>query len=132
MENSGYYFHLEPPNLMLGIGIHKFSKSILKAYRLAVIDPHMGLELERAVQSMEKKTGYIIGSKHYKRVPRGFDPDDQRAVFLKYNGLFCSNERTIPEAFQSARLIDYCLEIYREMSPIHTWLMDVLESFQMQ
>ena len=29
MENSGYYFHLEPSNLRLGIGIYNFAKPYL-------------------------------------------------------------------------------------------------------
>ena len=38
-ESSGYYFHLESPNLMMVVGIHIFSKDLLQAYRDAVIDP---------------------------------------------------------------------------------------------
>jgi hypothetical protein len=48
-ESSGYYFHLEPPNIMLGVGIHTFSKTLLKAYREAVVDPVAGPALVKAV-----------------------------------------------------------------------------------
>ena len=44
-ENPGYYFHLEADNLMLGVGIHGFSKPLLKAYREAVVDADLGPDL---------------------------------------------------------------------------------------
>jgi hypothetical protein len=40
---SGYYLHLEPPNLLLGFGIHNLSKDLLKAYREAVVDRSLDL-----------------------------------------------------------------------------------------
>ena len=39
LESSGYYFHLEPPNIMVGVGIHTFSKYLLKVYQDAVVHP---------------------------------------------------------------------------------------------
>ena len=30
-ESSGYIYHPEPPNILLGVGIHIFSKKLLKA-----------------------------------------------------------------------------------------------------
>ena len=33
------FFHPEPPNIMPGVGLLSFSKTLLKAYREAVIDP---------------------------------------------------------------------------------------------
>ena len=42
MECSGFYFHFEPPNLLLGVGIYRFSKPLLEAYRHSVDDPKTG------------------------------------------------------------------------------------------
>ena len=48
-DQPGYYFHLEPGNLMLGAGNHGFSKPILRAYRDAVVDPKQGPSLAKAI-----------------------------------------------------------------------------------
>ena len=37
-EKPGYYFHVDAETLMLGVGIHTFTKPLLKAYRDAVVD----------------------------------------------------------------------------------------------
>ncbi|MFC2043334.1 DUF2461 domain-containing protein [Chloroflexota bacterium] len=125
MENSGYYFHLEPPNLMLGTGIHTFSKTLLKAYRDSVVDPEYGPELEKAIEEITQQEQYSLGGQHYKRVPRGYDPEDERAGLLLYNGLYAGVETEIPTELFSDKIFDYCLEKYRYMIPIHYWLYDM-------
>ena len=125
MENSGYYFQLEPPNLMLGIGIHTFSKTLLKTYRDSVVDPEYGPELEKAIEKTTQRGQYSIGGVHYKRVLRGYDPEDERAGLLLFNGLYAGVETEIPTEFYSDKFLDYCLEKYRGMIPIHYWLYDM-------
>lgn len=49
MECSGFYFHLEPPEIMLGVGIHCFSKGLLSAFREAVVDEEHGVSLAEAI-----------------------------------------------------------------------------------
>ena len=39
MENSGFYFHLEPPKLMLAVGMHTFPKPFLEECRNSVVHP---------------------------------------------------------------------------------------------
>ncbi len=36
-DNSGFYFHLEPPSLMLGVGIYIFPKPLLEEFRESVV-----------------------------------------------------------------------------------------------
>jgi uncharacterized protein (TIGR02453 family) len=127
MENSGFYFQLEPPNLMLAVGIYMFTRPWLQAYRDAVADSQMGTELAGAIQDILQKGDYSLGGKHYQRVPRGFDPAHPLAELLLYNGLYVSHEKTFPEALYSPALIDYCIEKYLDMTPLHAWLIDMLE-----
>ena len=82
-ESSGYYFHLEPPNILLGVGIHMFSKDLLKAYREAVVDPVAGPSLVDAVNQISESGDYQLGGEHYKRVPRGYDPEHKYVEDLK-------------------------------------------------
>jgi uncharacterized protein (TIGR02453 family) len=124
-ESSGYYFHLEPPNIMLGVGLHTFSKNLLKAYRDAVVDPVAGPALVVAVQEVAVKGGYQLGGEHYKRVPRGYDPDHPNADLLRYKGLTVGNEVPIPGEFYSEALIDYSYKKYADMYPIQYWLYEL-------
>jgi uncharacterized protein (TIGR02453 family) len=127
MENPGFYFHLEPPNLMLGNGLYKFSKEVLNEYRDSVVDPKTGRELLLAIQKVQEKGPYSIGGQHYKRTPRGYDPDVESADLLLHNGLYTGLESEIPVELYSSSLIDYCLGIYRDLTPIYNWLVELVE-----
>jgi uncharacterized protein (TIGR02453 family) len=127
-ENSGYYFHLEPPKLMLGVGVYMFTKSPLKLYRDAVVHQEYGLTLREAVEGVNAVEKYTLGGKHYKRVPRGYDANHRNAEFLLYNGLHVGIETAIPDELYSGALIDYCFDRFRDMAPVHHWLVSVLDS----
>ena len=126
-ESSGYYFHLEPPNMMVGVGIHTFSKDLLQAYRDAVVDPESGPELVIAIKGIGLEKGYNLGGKHYKRVPQGYDPDHDNVEFLLYNGLTAEYEQPIPEEFYSADLLENCYQKYVDMFPIQHWLFELTQ-----
>jgi len=123
MEGAGFYFHLEPPRLMLGGGAYMFSDKQLPRYRRAVVDRKFGPELTKIVAELSRLAGWEIGGKHYKRVPAGFDPSHPNAALLLHNGLYGGIEMNIPKEFYSGRLIDYCLERYAALVPLHRWLM---------
>ena len=120
MECPGFYFHLEPPNLLLGGGIHIFSKTLLHEYRRSVVHPKHGSDLSEAVVSVSKCLK--IGGRHYKRTPRGYDSDHLLSDFLLFNGLTVWTEAPIPAALHGAEIIDHCFDVFRKMLPIHTWL----------
>jgi uncharacterized protein (TIGR02453 family) len=123
LESSGFYFHLEPPNLMVGGGMYIFPPSLIGRYRKAVVDPKSGPEIRKIVAALRARPGYSLDGTHYKRVPAGFDPGHPNAEFLKHDGLYTGIETRIPEEFYSARLIDYCYERFEPLVPLHRWLM---------
>ncbi len=120
-DHPGYYFHLEPDNLMLGAGIHRFSKPLLKSYRDAVVDPELGPALTQAI-AVVADNGYSIGEKTYKRTPRGYDLDHKLAELLLYSGLTTGTDLGIPAEFHRVDLVDYCFKRFQEMAPIVDWL----------
>ena len=128
MECPGFYFHLEPPHLMLAAGMHCFPRPLLDAFRNSVVDPKLGPALARAARSVLKKKGYSIGGKHYKKTPRGYDANNDNADFLLFNGLYALFNSEIPEEIYSTEIIDYCFQKFSDMSPIHKWLVDMTES----
>jgi len=127
MECSGYYFHLEPPNLMLGLGLYMFSKDFMERYRQAVVAPESGSELTSIVKGIERIEGFSLGGKHYKRIPFGFDADHPNAELLLHNGLYAGGETEIPKELYSKDLLDFCIEKYRPLSALHDWLVVLTE-----
>lgn len=122
MECPGFYFHLEPPNLMLGVGLYMVPRKALEHYRNAVVHPEYGAELADIVESISGLDGYSLGGTHYKRIPAGFDAAHPNAKLLLHNGLYAGTEAPIPDALYSERLIDYCMERFAPLAGLHRWL----------
>jgi len=122
MESSGFYFHLENNMLMLGAGIHIFSKALLQKYREAVVDKKSGEKLNSTVNALSAK-GILIGEKHYKRVPRGYDPFHKHAEFLLFKGLTARIEIPAPKELFSNTILEYTFTRFKQLQPIHEWLL---------
>ena len=123
MESSGFYFHLEPPDIMLGTGMYIIPDSLLGRYRKALVDPKSGAEIAKIAAGISKIDDASLGGQHYKRVPAGYDPAHPNAVLLKHKGLYAGIEKKIPDEFFSARLVDYCYDRFEPLAPLHRWLM---------
>ena len=126
MECPGFYFHIGDGKLMLGTGIHIFSKELLKLYRDAVSHKKRALSLDKAVNEVSKK-GYMVVGKHYKRFPRGYDASHGQGEFLLYNGLTAMIEEDIPGEFYSPSILGYAFSHYNNMYPIHGWLTKAID-----
>ncbi len=126
MESPGFYFHLEANSLMIAIGHHVFPKEMMVSYRDAVVHAKRGPALARAVKKVATK-GYEVGGKHYKKTPRGYDPEHQNAEFLLYTGLWAAEEGKIPKELYSSDLLDYCYARFKDMLPIYRWLAEAVK-----
>ena len=126
LECSGFYFHLEPPGLMLGSGVYMFPRHKLGSFRRAAVDPEYGDELSGIIDDIKSRKGYDVGGKFYKRIPAGFDPGHPNAGLLLHNGLYAGFESPIPKPFYSRKLVDDCFEKYSSMAPLHRWLVSFL------
>ena len=111
---------------MLGVGVYMFSKELLNRYRDAVVDKKRGPKLRKTLEKISEK-GYVIGRKHYKKVPHGYDTSDKNAQLLLYNGLTAMVETKIPKAFYSNAIMDYSFSHYENMVPLHKWLREAIE-----
>jgi uncharacterized protein (TIGR02453 family) len=127
MECSGYYFHLEPDRLMLGTGIYQFPPNFLREYRDSVVHPKYGPSLVKVMKEISKRGPYTFGGMHYKRTPRGYDPEHENADLLLHNGLFVGIESAPPREIASSQLVDYCFKRYADMAPLHRWLVAMTE-----
>jgi uncharacterized protein (TIGR02453 family) len=130
MECPGFYFHLEPPNLMLGGGLYMFPNYLFDTYRSSVVHHRYGKELAEILSKIGKKEGFQIGGKHYKRVPAGYDPSHPNAEYLLHNGLYVGAETDVPQELYSKTLLDYCWEVYKPSFPLHRWLVALTKRFR--
>jgi uncharacterized protein (TIGR02453 family) len=124
MECSGFYFHLEPPHIMLGVGIYMFSKQDLFRFRKAAVDPESGERLSQTVKSISRLKDKEIGGRFYKRVPPGFDSSHSNSDLLLHNGLYAGKTVPIPEELYSVELINYCWKNFKVLAPLHLWLVE--------
>jgi uncharacterized protein (TIGR02453 family) len=122
MECAGFYFHLEPPTLMLASGLYCFPKHLLEVYRNAVVSPKHGPALTKAIREVTKPNGYEIGEIHYKKTPRGYDANHANAEYLLYSGLYVMVNEPVPNELYSGKILDYCFDRFRLMAPLHKWL----------
>lgn len=125
MDCPGFYLHLEPPNLMLGVGNHCFSRELLELYRESVVDPKHGKALAKAIEAVKAKGPYEIGVKQFKKLPRGYDKKYENLEPLLFGGLTAMCETSIPEQFYSNDFVQYAFERFRDMAPIHKWLLEM-------
>ena len=98
---------------------------MLAAYRAAVDDDEMGPELEAAIKSVGAAGAYEIKGEHYKRIPRGFDPDHPRADLLRFNTLIASSPLIEPAVLASPQLVDVVMDHCEKTAAIHQWLVKV-------
>jgi uncharacterized protein (TIGR02453 family) len=130
MECPGFYFHLEPNKLLLGVGLYMFPKYLFDTYRKSVVHAKYGKDLAEIVAKIQKKKGYQIGGKHYKRVPAGFDPSHPNADLLLHNGIHVGTESSIPEEFYSKKLVNYCWQKFQPLVPLHAWLVAMTRRYR--
>lgn len=125
LENTGYYLQLNKSSIFMGAGMYCFPKDLLKPFRDSVVDPGRGAELDKAIERIKRSGPYDIGGEHYKRVPAGYDVDSRNSGLLLHNGLYAYYERPLPREIYSSDFVDYCFKIFRDMSPLHFWLLNL-------
>jgi uncharacterized protein (TIGR02453 family) len=126
MECSGFYFQLEPKNFILGAGVYMVPPGMLDSYREAVVDPRHGKTLRRAVQACLEVPGCTIGGRHYKRVPRGYDPQHPNAELLLHTGLWAGTTEPLPATLYTPAIVEQCYERFAAALPMHRWLRDMI------
>ncbi len=128
LENSSFYFQLDSDRILLGCGIYQFSKEQLETYRQALVNEKTGKALMDAISKSDSKGIFEVDGKFYKNVPRGFDKEHLYSDYLKHNGLYFSYTSPLPPQFGSRELVDWCVEHFIDMIPLHVWLVETMKS----
>jgi hypothetical protein len=107
--------------------MHCFSRKALETYRESLTDPKHGPALVDAVRRLTSQPGYTVGGRHYKKIPRGYEADETNRDLLLHNGLYAAYEVDIPDELYSAEILDYCVERFKDMAPVHRWLVSMTD-----
>ena len=123
--NPGFYFGFDATGGGMHVGMYGFDKSMLAAYRAAVDDDELGAELEAAIERVRAAGPYEIKGEHYKRIPRGYDPDHPRAELLRFNALYASSPGIEPAVLASSQLVDVVMDHCEKTGAVQQWLVKV-------
>lgn len=139
-ENPAFYIRLTEKTLGVACGAMYFEKNMIKAWREAVLDKKLGPELDSIVkkltggQSASAKNapaksasggGYKIYAESLKQLPRGVDATHPLADYTKYESFCLVREAPHPKELFSAGFIPWCEASFRELLPLHQWLLKV-------
>jgi uncharacterized protein (TIGR02453 family) len=125
-ESPGFFFRLEPDELILGAGMHRLSKEQLTAFRAAVLDPVLGGLLSETLEDVRRSGHYQIGGQTLARVPRGYDADHPHASLLRHQGLWAELISNEPEVARAPRFVETCVGHFAATWPVSEWLLRVL------
>ena len=72
-----------------------------------------------------KSGGYKLPEQRYKRIPRGFDGDEENIYLSLYDAMFAYKSYSLDETFFSARIINKAFKIYDDMRHLQKWLYEM-------
>lgn len=124
-ENSGFIVCISASGIMFGAGILEFTKPLLEKYRNAVSKNQVSDELTRIIGGLQK-AGIPVDGKTYKKMPKGYEPEDNESDLLLYSGMSAGISESASDIFCSHEFIDYSLEKFKELAPLHLWLSELV------
>lgn len=110
---AGYYFHIEPNNSILAVGLHCPEPKILKSVREEIYDN--GDEFKKAI---ELAKGFEVDTTNsLKRTPKGYPSDTKYDEYLRLKNYDLIKPITLQD-----KLLDYCIEEFRQCVRINNIL----------
>ena len=122
LGNPGFYLQLDKSSILIAGGLYQLPSELMKPYRDSVSDSKKGSEVRKILKKITKNSSYKLGGSHYKRVPRGYDPENPNVDLLLHNGLFLYYEGALPKEVLSSDFLDYSLDVFKDILPLHIWI----------
>ena len=121
----GYYLHIQPGGrTFFGTGAWCWEAKMLLAVRQAI-----SAQFARFSEAVEQ-CGCPVWGDRLKNVPRGFDPDDPAAEYLKFKSWLVSRSFADGELRSFNGFVTDCVETARRMEPLRVFFNDALTGFQ--
>lgn len=124
MQSSSFYMHYDTNSYFIATGIRNFKSPLLKTYREYIkIKKHRNT-LHVILENL-KNQGYNLPEMKYKRIPFGFDKDEENIYLSRYNCMFAYKEFDIDEVFYTEEIIDRAFKVYEDMSALQSWVYEM-------
>jgi uncharacterized protein (TIGR02453 family) len=120
---AGFYFHLEPRASIIAAGIWMPPSAALVRIRGALIDDLAGFE--GTLRRLRPTFGSLSQEAVLQRVPRGYDPSDPAARWLRYKS-FTVSRPLVAIDLQRADLPDRLARSYASVVPFVRWINSAL------
>ena len=123
-RSPGIHIVLHRNHVGFGVGQWGLSPVQLEKYRRAIVNPTKRRSLLEALEQAEK-CGCDLEPETLKRLPRGFDIDDEFEFLLKRKSLVARTlvERDIPAEITSEKCVEHVTRLMNELFAVNKWLM---------
>ncbi|MEQ1692200.1 MAG: DUF2461 domain-containing protein [Gemmatimonas sp.] len=118
---AGFYFHMEPGELMCGGGIWMPPRPALNRIREVLADDYEGFAEIVTNRVFKRRFGALSGESMLTRMPRGYEPDHPAGAWLRYQSFTAGCALTLDDV-QSPKLPDVLAKHYLAMTPFVRWL----------
>ncbi|MBU1297918.1 MAG: DUF2461 domain-containing protein [Bacteroidetes bacterium] len=123
-DSAGLYIHIEPGEAYLGGGMYMPSSEDLKKIRNAIANyPERFLSIIES-KDFKKYFGALEGEK-LQRVPQGFSPEHEMAVWLKMKQFFISYTMTEEECYKKS-FVKKVVDVFEKMMPLVLFLNEAI------
>lgn len=88
-------------------------------------------QLRRILEDSQFKKHFTIDGSALKNVPKGYDPENPMAQYLKYKSWYIEDYFKDELLEDTDAFIEYAVERFRMMRPFNQFLNEALKGFQM-
>jgi uncharacterized protein (TIGR02453 family) len=118
---NGAYFHLQPGENFAGGGMWHASKSVLDAFRQAIVDDEARVRRALEDPAFIKEFGPVNSHESLKRVPPGYPPDHPMADLFRYKDVVFGRRMSDDEIY-SPDLPAILADAYAKARPVFSFL----------
>ncbi|MCA9565134.1 MAG: DUF2461 family protein, partial [Myxococcales bacterium] len=129
-EAPAFFIRVEAERLTIGAGIVEFGPVSSSAFREAILDPVESEALTLALAAVEDSGPYEVGGRGSESKGSALPGEMKHANLLRSDGVYAAVSGPVPGNFYTKRFIDYCLAHFKNLLPLHTWLVDVMNRAQ--
>jgi len=124
LQSSSFYLHYSPDELFVAVGVRRFEKPLLYAYREYILDDERREKLAGVLEEI-LACGYEVIPKGYKRFPKGFSAELPHAKLSLYKGM-ATYKILDPKLIEDGDLlIDTLYKIYEDMLPLQQIMYEI-------
>lgn len=99
VHSPGYYVHIEPTQLFVGVGMWRPDADSLRAIRNRIVAKPAAWK--RALADAGFKRHFVLGGESLQRPPRGFDPEHELIDDIKRKSFIAVKEMQVDDCLSS-------------------------------